>query len=137
MDRRDGLLIGGGGTYFKGPRRPKPSKVRVRSFPNLRLSNHTEIKQLPDFDPKLEFEYSRRELTLLAEKILLEDSRPMDADPMWLHEPAWRNRVRREIYTASGTPEPHIVQGMYWRTHPEGRKVCEDRGEDKRRSFYI
>jgi hypothetical protein len=34
-----------------------------------------------------------------------------------------RTRYRREIYPKSGVPDPSVEQGMYNRTHPEGRKV--------------
>lgn len=34
-----------------------------------------------------------------------------------------QDRRRREIYTSIGTPDPSIQQGIYNRTHPQGRKV--------------
>lgn len=40
-----------------------------------------------------------------------------------LFENHLQERRRREIYTKIGTPDPSIVQGMYNRTHPQGRKV--------------
>lgn len=43
-------------------------------------------------------------------------------DPI-LFENHLQDRRRREIYTAIGTPDPSIQQGMYNRTHPQGRKV--------------
>lgn len=47
-------------------------------------------------------------------------------------------RLKREIYVTDGTPDAALVQGMYWRTHPSGRKfnTKEQRQEDSRRSFY-
>jgi hypothetical protein len=43
-------------------------------------------------------------------------------DPI-LFENHLQDRRRREIYTTIGTPDPSIQQGMYNRTHPQGRKV--------------
>lgn len=43
-------------------------------------------------------------------------------DPI-LFEEHLQSRKRREIYTTIGTPDPSIKQGMYNRTHPQGRKV--------------
>lgn len=40
-----------------------------------------------------------------------------------LFENHLQDRRRREIYTSIGTPDPSIQQGMYNRTHPQGRKV--------------
>jgi hypothetical protein len=34
-----------------------------------------------------------------------------------------RERRSREIYTEIGTPDPSIVRGLYFRAHPEGRKL--------------
>jgi hypothetical protein len=105
---------------------------------NLHLTNVAEIKRsIPDFDHSIEFEYTPRELILLAEKILLTDERPCTADPMWLNAAMYKMRVRREIQTANGTPDPAIVSGMYWRTHPDGRPWNTDqRAKDGGRSFY-
>lgn len=47
------------------------------------------------------------------------------------------SRLRREVYVGSGTPDPSVVSGIYWRTHPEGRSVNSD--EQRKRngaSFY-
>lgn len=54
-----------------------------------------------------------------------------------LFEEHLKNRQRREIYTTIGTPDPSIVQGMFNRTHPQGRKV--NSADQRRRhgaSFY-
>lgn len=40
-----------------------------------------------------------------------------------LFESHLHNRRRREIYTTEGVPDPSIKQGLYNRTHPQGRKV--------------
>jgi hypothetical protein len=46
-------------------------------------------------------------------------------DPI-LFEEHFQSRKRREIYTVVGTPDPSIVQGLYNRCHPAGRKVNSD-----------
>jgi hypothetical protein len=125
-----------------GPRKFKPRvqviQKRGRNFSDVHLSDPTNIKKdVPDFDPELEFEYTPRELLLLAEKMLLEDEKPPYEYPAWLNGSAMRDRLKREIYCSAGTPDPSIVEGMYWRTHPDGRPW---QPEDLRRggglSFY-
>jgi|ERR1700677_13996 len=122
---QSGRFIGAGPRQF----RPRISAIRKqgRNFPDVHLQDPTRIKrEVPDFDPDLEFEYTQRELLLLAEKMLLEDEKPPYEEPAWLNGPAMRDRVKREIYCSAGTPDPSIVEGMYWRTHPEGRPWLPD-----------
>lgn len=46
-------------------------------------------------------------------------------------------RKRREIMVSSGTPDPSIVQGLYNRVHPNGRKVNDPESRKKfGLSFY-
>lgn len=132
-----GLLTGGGQRRFKA-RRHVLRGGSLRHFPDVHISDHSGIRQhVPDFDPDLEFEYSQRELLLIAEKILLEDEKSSGEHPAWLHTPQMKDRLRHEIYCAAGTPDPSIVSGMYWRTHPEGRPwVPEDIRRATRASFY-
>lgn len=49
--------------------------------------------------------------------------RGIGGDNPILFEEHFQSRRRREIYTSLGTPDPSIVQGIYNRTHPQGRKV--------------
>lgn len=35
-------------------------------------------------------------------------------------------RRRREIFTTNGTPDAALVQGIYNRSHPQGRKINSD-----------
>lgn len=49
--------------------------------------------------------------------------RGIQGDNPILFEEHFQSRRRREIYTVIGTPDPSIVQGIYNRTHPQGRKV--------------
>lgn len=47
------------------------------------------------------------------------------------------DRRRREIYCAVGTPDPSITQGIYNRTHPQGRKVnSKDQRKRNGASFF-
>lgn len=50
-------------------------------------------------------------------------ARGIGGDNPILFEEHFQSRRRREIYTTVGTPDPSIVQGIYNRTHPAGRKV--------------
>ena len=46
-------------------------------------------------------------------------------------------RHKREIYNSKGVPDPSIQQGMYWKTHPQGRKVNTDTArKEQGASFY-
>ena len=132
-----GLLTGGGPRRFK-LRRNVLRGGSLRHFPDVHISDHSGIRQsVPDFDPDLEFEYSKRELLLLAEKILLDDKKPSSEYPAWLSAPKMKDRLRHEIYCANGTPDPSISSGMYWRTHPEGRPwVPENIRRAAGASFY-
>lgn len=54
-----------------------------------------------------------------------------------LFENHLQDRRRREIYTSVGTPDPSIAQGMYNRTHPQGRKVnSKDQRKKNGASFF-
>lgn len=54
-----------------------------------------------------------------------------------LFEEHIQSRRRREIYTSVGTPDPEIVQGLYNRCHPQGRKVNSEAQRKKNgASFY-
>lgn len=124
-----GLLTGGGQRHFKA-RRHVLRGGSLKHFPDVHISDPSAVKRLvPDFDPDLEFEYTPRELILLAEKILLKDEKPPYEDPAWQNAATLKARLRHEVYVASGIPDPAIASGLYWRTHPEGRpwKTVEQR----------
>lgn len=54
-----------------------------------------------------------------------------------LFEEHIQSRKRREIYTTVGTPDPSIVQGIYNRVHPQGRKQnSEEQRKRNGASFY-
>lgn len=107
-------------------------------MPDVHLSDLVGVKhEVWDFDPLWEFEYSNRELILMAEKILLLDPKPGDEEPIWLNASQLLARSKREIYVGNGVPDPAIASGLYWRTHPEGRKVQSDHSRKHNRAgFY-
>jgi hypothetical protein len=80
--------------------------------------------------------YTRRQLTLMADHILAQDPKPESEHPMILNEGMYERRLRREIYCKEGTPDPEIVSGLYWRTHPQGRKVNSDEQRDRNGASY-
>lgn len=122
-----GLLSGGGGT---GKRR----RGKVYAF-GANLSNAAEIRELvPEYDPRKD--YTPNELLLLAEKILLEDTKPVTSHPQILLVDHLMRRKMTEIYVSSGIPDPSIVQGLYWRTHPNGRKVNSEEQRKKNGASY-
>lgn len=78
------------------------------------------LELVPDFDAAIN--YTADQLLLQAERILCEDDRGIGEYPAILRKSHIENRKRREIYVNSGTPDPSVVQGIYNRTHPQGRK---------------
>lgn len=91
--------------------------------------------------------YTPGELDEMATEILRAHARTIDPetgksrgiageDPILFEEHLY-SRKRREIYNQNGVPDPSINEGMFWRTHPQGRKVNSD---DQRKrhgaSFY-
>lgn len=77
---------------------------------------------MPDYDPDLAPYYTQRELLLLTEKILLTDEKPANEAPVWLNVDRLKDRYKHEIYCSAGIPDPAIASGLYWRTHPDGRR---------------
>ena len=64
-------------------------------------------------------------------------ARGIGGDNPILFEEHFASRKRREIYTTIGTPDPSIQQGMYYRTHPQGRKVnSKEQRKKNGASFY-
>jgi hypothetical protein len=120
MPRSSGLLKGGGMRHFGRYRRPA-------HLPFTHLSDFGGLRELPDYDPDLD--YTPYDLMMLAEKILLEDQKPPTEEPMYLNIPMLMNRQKREVYVTNGIPDPAYKEGLYWRTHPNGRKVSENRRE--------
>ncbi len=77
--------------------------------------------------------YTDHELEVIADQMLRAQAKVVDIktgkergiggkDPILFREHL-DARKRREIYNENGIPEPHLVSGLYNRTHPQGRKV--------------
>lgn len=117
--RKSGALKGSGRRW-----RPRRKNWRKESWGDILIKDWTRIRnEVPDFDPEREFSYSKHELILLAEKMLLEDPKPFREHPQVLLAPHWIERAKREVYVGNGVPDPSVMLGIYWRTHPQGRKV--------------
>lgn len=131
-------MLRGNGPKFRRRNVIGEEEFTRNGFPVLHMSDSYLVKRLiPDYDPKLEFQYTRNELNYLAENMLLNDPKPFNEPPYWLPVGIYMKRLKREIYTAAGTPDPSIVSGLYWRTHPNGRKVSSDEQRKKNSaSFY-
>ena len=90
--------------------------------------------------------YTPGELDLMADDILRAHSRSIDVetgkpkgikgDAPILFEEHLYARKRREIYNQNGTPDPSINEGMFWRTHPQGRKVNDISQRKKHGASY-
>jgi len=63
-------------------------------------------------------------------------ARGIGGDDPILFEEHLQQRRRREIYNATGTPDPSIKIGIYNRTHPQGRKVNSDAQRKKNGASY-
>jgi hypothetical protein len=59
---------------------------------------------------------------------------PLDDVPDWLTADEYLRRQRREIYNKEGVPDPSIVEGLYWRVFPGGRKFNAKRKSNE--GFY-
>ena len=83
--------------------------------------------------------YSKTELTLMAEEMLRKQAAnelPAREEPAILLWHMYKDRLRREIYVGTGIPDPSIESGIYWRTHPQGRKVNSEERRDRGACFY-
>lgn len=128
MPKSSGMLSGGG--VKKGSR-----KHIVQAFGvNLQSSKQDILEAVPWFDPRRK--YTNNQKLLIAEKWLHMDPLPWQSHPAILGSGHLAARRSREIQVASGTPDPSIVQGMYNRTHPNGRKVSSDEARKNGASFY-
>lgn len=81
--------------------------------------------------------YSKRQLEWMANDLIFKDP---EWSPKWgiLSPDMYKRRKKREIYTGLGAPDPSIVSGLYWRTHPQGRKVSTDEQRKKYgASYYV
>lgn len=92
-------------------------------------------------------EYTDKELEQLADQLLRAQARSINPstgkergiggeDPILFVEHLYQ-RQKREILNENGIPEPGLVQGMYFRTHPEGRKVNSEEQRRKHGASYF
>lgn len=54
----------------------------------------------------------------------------------WLKEADLQDRKRVEIYSETGTVDPSVEEGMYFRTHPDGREFRPEGERPKGKGFY-
>lgn len=112
------------GPKYRRPQRP--DRVEFDPDKTYRLPNpHTVAR-----DP---YETGYNELEAIAYWILRDDLESIDPetgkkrglrgdDPILFPEHVYQRR-RREILNKNGAPDPSLQEGMYWKPHPEGRKV--------------
>lgn len=134
----DGYEYDENGELIEEPKRNKGKKIVID------LGKPEEEDNLILYS---EEQYTPSELDEMATEILRAQARVIDPetgkvrgiageDPILFEEHLY-SRKRREIYNQNGVPDPSINEGMFWRTHPQGRKVNSD---DQRKrhgaSFY-
>lgn len=92
---------------------------------------------LDDFDANVK--WTPKELDEFASLMIREDfkNNPNFRHPVVLLDEHLTKRYAREIYNTNGFPEPSFGAGLYWRTHPQGRKMnSEEQRKLNGASFY-
>lgn len=136
-DPRQAGTLTGGGSRRRRRRRHVVVGGWTAHMPDIHLSDLKRIRQeVWDFDPDWEFDYSQRDLILMAEKILLNDPKPGNEHPVWLNADQLLRRGKREIYVGDGVPDPSIASGLFNRTHPQGRPFASDAQRRRGSGFY-
>jgi hypothetical protein len=81
--------------------------------------------------------YNHKQLEWMADKMIFTDLEYIPTGHI-LSRDMWKRRKRHEIYTDLGAPDPNIVEGLYWRTHPQGIpwRTSEEMRADGGQSFY-
>lgn len=79
-----------------------------------------ERRDFRDFDP--EESYSKDDLELFADALLREDREASGDDHQILFEGQLAARLRREVYTNFGTPDPSIRAGVFSRPHVDRKR---------------
>lgn len=94
------------------------------------------LESVPDWDDRIN--YTADQLLLQAERILCSDPTPLQEHPAVLRWDRLKERKKREIHNKNGVPDPSVCQGIYWRSHPQGRKLStpEQRTAEKGGGFY-
>lgn len=114
-------------------------------MPGWKARPHYDKNDVIEFDPNAE--YSARDLEQLADQLLRAHARSIDPetgkergiggeDPILFADHLYQ-RQKREILNENGVPEPGLVSGIYYRTHPEGRKVNSDDQRKKNGASYF
>ena len=91
--------------------------------------------------------YSAKELEQLADQLLRAHANSVDPETGKKRSIGGKNsilfaqhlyeRQKREILNENGVPEPSLVKGFYYRTHPEGRKVNSPEQRQKHGAAYF
>jgi hypothetical protein len=109
-------------------------------------------KRRPSYnrDERIEYEegkeYNARELEQLADQFLRDNARSIvpetgkergigGENPILFAEHIYQ-RQKREILNENGVPEPGLVKGIYYRAHPEGRKINTEEQRKKHGASY-
>lgn len=95
----------------------------------------------PEWDQfSLEGQFTPGQLDHFTDMILRADVRAgnkLKGENPILFQEHIKTRYKREIYNQNGIPDPSIQQGIFYRTHPEGRKVnSEEARKTHGASFY-
>mgnify|MGYP000287601366 CR=1 FL=1 len=95
----------------------------------------------PEWDQfSLEGQFTPSQLDHFTDMILRADVRAgnkLKGENPILFQEHIKTRYKREIYNQNGIPDPSIQQGIFYRTHPEGRKVnSEEARKTHGASFY-
>lgn len=152
VHRDSGMFKGG---TKKAPFKPY-DKAPGLNFNKIRFGSDDSVtgwKRRPSYrkDERIEFDpnrddYTARELEQLADQMLRDQAREIDPetgkergiggeDPILFAEHLYQ-RQKREILNENGVPEPGLVQGMYYRAHPEGRKINSEEQRKKHGASY-
>lgn len=109
----------------------------------MTVEGHNTFDSLNIEDPEWEFDpnkdYTPSQLDALADMILRADAKAgnkIRGEHPILFQEHLKNRHKREIYNRLGYPDPSIEQGIYYRTHPEGRKVNSEEARKKHGAAY-
>ena len=130
---------------------PSPNLNKIRfgdstdGMPGWKKRPGFNRKERIEFDPNKD-DYTAKELEQLADQFLRDDARSIDPetgkergiggdDPILFDEHLYQ-RQKREILNENGVPEPGLVQGIYYRTHPEGRKINSEEQRKKHGASY-
>lgn len=103
-----------------------------------RLNFHSRLALAPEYVPGRT--YSRWHLSIMADKILYEAAQAEGCKSRFGHGILCRqqliDRKKREIYVNTGVPDPSIASGLYFRSHPQGRRVNSPEARKKNGAGY-